>query len=105
VSNAQRGQITGAAGLGPQEITALTSDSHSAAGNFSDTGRAVLELTTQLLTTHRATAAALGDVYKALGADAIIEILIVISRWAGLALMLNALEVDLDETHAWRAPL
>jgi hypothetical protein len=30
--------------------------------------------------------------------DATIEILMVINRWAGLALMLNALDVDLDET-------
>jgi hypothetical protein len=36
-------------------------------------------------------------VHQALGPEATIEVLMVISRYAGLALMLNALDVDLDE--------
>ena len=95
---AQHTAAASAAGLGPNEITALTSDSHSGTGDFDNTERAVVQLTTQLLTTRHATATALGDVYRALGAEATIEILMVINRWAGLALMLNALEVDLDES-------
>jgi AhpD family alkylhydroperoxidase len=95
---AQHTTAASAAGLGPDEITALASDSHSDAADFSQIERAVVELTTQLLTTRHASAAALDDVYKTLGAEATIEILMVINRWAGLALMLNALEVDIDET-------
>jgi hypothetical protein len=57
-----------------------------------------VELTTQLLTTRHPTAGAVEDVYTALGAEATVEVLMVINRWAGLALMLNALDVDLDET-------
>lgn len=38
------------------------------------------------------------EVHKALGAKATIEVLMLINRWAGLALMLNALDVDLDES-------
>jgi hypothetical protein len=37
-------------------------------------------------------------VHAALGAEATVEVLMLISRYAGLALMLNALDVDLDET-------
>ena len=46
---------------------------------------------------HNATVAVLNDVYMALGAEATIEVLMLINRWSGLALMLNALDVDLDE--------
>jgi hypothetical protein len=38
------------------------------------------------------------QVHTALGTEATVEVLMVISRYAGLALMLNALDVDLDET-------
>jgi hypothetical protein len=37
-------------------------------------------------------------VHSALGSEATVEVLMVIGRYAGLALMLNALDVDLDET-------
>ena len=38
------------------------------------------------------------QVHTALGSEATVEVLMVISRYSGLALMLNALDVDLDET-------
>lgn len=95
---AQHTEAASAAGLGPHEIAALNSESHSGTAAFSQTERAVMELTTQLITTRHATGTALGDIYTALGAEATIEILMVINRWSGLALMLNALEVELDET-------
>jgi len=90
--------IASAAGLGAAEIAALTSDSHSGEGDFSTVESAVIELTTQLVTTNRATAKAVEAVHRALGAEATMEVLMVINRWSGLALMLNALEVDIDET-------
>jgi AhpD family alkylhydroperoxidase len=90
--------LAGAAGMSPQEIAALVSDSASLAADFTEVERAVVELTTQLLTTRQATEGAVHEVYTALGAEAMIEVLMIINRWAGLALMLNALEVDLDET-------
>jgi AhpD family alkylhydroperoxidase len=90
--------VAAAAGLTQQEIAALTSDSSPAAGDFTAVERAVADLTTALLTTRQATAGAVAEVCTALGAAATIEVLIVINRWAGPALMLNALEVDLDET-------
>ena len=38
------------------------------------------------------------QVHKALGSEATVEVLMVINRYSGLALMLNALDVDLDDT-------
>ncbi len=35
-------------------------------------------------------------VRRALGDEATVEVLMLINRWSGLALMLNALDVDLD---------
>ena len=95
---AQHIAAAGAAGLGPEEITALAHESSLGTGEFTEAERAVVELTTQLLTTRHATAEALAEVHTALGAEATVEVLMVINRWAGLALMLNALDVDVDET-------
>jgi alkylhydroperoxidase family enzyme len=101
------GQHMGAAasaGLVQDEINALLSDSPSTASDFSHAQRAVVRLTTELLTTRHAAAATVGEVYEALGAEATIEVLMVVNRWAGLALMLNALDVDLDETARLAVP-
>jgi hypothetical protein len=38
------------------------------------------------------------QVHTALGSEATVEVLMIIARYAGLALMLNALDVDLDES-------
>ena len=58
----------------------------------------MLHLTSELVTTHSVSAAVFDQVHKALGSEATVEVLMVISRYAGLALMLNALDVDLDES-------
>ena len=55
-------------------------------------------LTTELLTTRNVSAELFDQVHTALGSEATVELLMVISRYAGLALMLNALQVDLDES-------
>ena len=59
---------------------------------------AVLRLTTELLTTRGVAAALFDQVHTALGSEATMEVLMIINRYAGLALMLNALDVDLDDT-------
>ncbi len=50
-----------------------------------------------MLTTRGVSDALFHQVHEALDSEATIEVLMVISRYAGLALMLNALDVDLDE--------
>ena len=58
----------------------------------------MLQLTTELLTTRSVSAEVFDEVQKALGSEATVEVLMIINRYSGLALMLNALEVDLDES-------
>jgi AhpD family alkylhydroperoxidase len=96
----QHTAVARTAGVSEQEIKALISESRWEqldSVDFSDIERSVLHLTSELLTTRSVSAALFDQVHKALGAEATIEVLMVIGRWSGLALMLNALDIDLDE--------
>ena len=96
----QHNDIAPTAGVSEQEIKTLTSESdweQIDLVGFSDTERSVVRLTSELLKARSVSAALFDQVHKALGAEATVEILMVISRYAGLALMLNALDVDLDD--------
>ncbi|SPM42081.1 Alkylhydroperoxidase family enzyme, contains CxxC motif [Mycobacterium numidiamassiliense] len=94
----QHKDIARTAGLDVSEISAVTSDSDWQTGDFDPIELAVLQLTTELLTTRRVPESLFDQVHTALGVEATVELLMLISRYAGLALMLNALDVDLDET-------
>jgi AhpD family alkylhydroperoxidase len=96
----QHTDIAPTAGVTEPEINAVTSESdweQLDSIDFSDAERSVLRLTSELLTTRGVSDALFDQVHAALGSEATIEVLMVISRYAGLALMLNALDVDLDE--------
>jgi alkylhydroperoxidase family enzyme len=94
----QHRDVARTAGLSRDEINAITSESDWLTTDFSPTELAALQLTTELLTTRSVSAEVFDQVHTALGSEATVEVLMVISRYAGLALMLNALQVDLDET-------
>ena len=94
----QHRDVARTAGLSHDEITAVISESDWQTGDFSPTELAALHLTTELLTTRNVSAELFDQVHTALGSEATVELLMVISRYAGLALMLNALQVDLDES-------
>ncbi len=94
----QHRDIARTAGLSADEINAVTSESDWETGHFESTELTVLQLTTELVSTRAVAAALFDDVHEALGPEATVEVLMVIGRYAGLALMLNALDVDLDET-------
>jgi AhpD family alkylhydroperoxidase len=100
----QHYDIAPTAGVTEQEIKALTSESGWNQIDFSDTERAIVRLTSELLTTRTVAAALFDQVHDALGSEATIEVLMLISRYAGLALMLNALDVDLDESNRLELP-
>jgi AhpD family alkylhydroperoxidase len=100
----QHNDIAPTAGVSEQEIEALISESDWEQLAFNDTERSVLRLTSELLTTRSVSAALFDQVHRALGSEATIEVLMVISRYAGLALMLNALDVDLDESDRLTLP-
>jgi AhpD family alkylhydroperoxidase len=94
----QHRDIARTAGVSADEITAVTTESDWHAAGFDATELAVLQLTTELITTRNVAAPLFAQVHEALGPEATVEVLMVIARYAGLALMLNALDVDLDET-------
>jgi alkylhydroperoxidase family enzyme len=94
----QHRDVARTAGLSRDEINTAISESDWQTGDFSPIELAVLHLTTELLTTRIVSAELFDQVHTALGSEATVELLMVISRYAGLALMLNALQVDLDET-------
>jgi alkylhydroperoxidase family enzyme len=94
----QHRDVARTAGLGGDEINAITSESAWQEAGFSPVELAVLRLTTELVTTRNVSAELFDEVHTAHGSEATVELLMVIGRYAGLALMLNALEVDLDES-------
>jgi AhpD family alkylhydroperoxidase len=94
----QHRDVAQTAGLSREEIAAVTSEPDWQDAHFEPAELAVLRLTTELLTTRYVSAEVFDQVHAALGSEATMEVLMVINRYAGLALMLNALEVDLDES-------
>jgi alkylhydroperoxidase family enzyme len=94
----QHRDVARTAGLSRDEINAITSESDWLTTDFNPVELAVLHLASELVTTLSVSAAVFDQVHKALGSEATVEVLMVISRYAGLALMLNALNVDLDES-------
>jgi AhpD family alkylhydroperoxidase len=94
----QHRDVARTAGLTHDEINAVVSESDWQAAGFSPTELAVLHMTTELLTTRSVTAEVFDQVHNALSSEVTVEVLMVINRYSGLALMLNALDVDLDES-------
>ncbi len=94
----QHNDIARTAGLSESEIKAVVSDSDWQTAGFNSVELAVLQLTTELLITRGVAPPLVDHVHTELGSEATVEVLMIIGRYAGLALMLNALEVDLDET-------
>jgi alkylhydroperoxidase family enzyme len=94
----QHRDVARTAGLSADEIDAITSESDWETTNFGALELDLLRLTSELITTRNVSDAVLDHVQTALGPEATVEVLMVIGRYAGLALMLNALDVDLDES-------
>jgi alkylhydroperoxidase family enzyme len=94
----QHRDVARTAGVSGAEINAITSESGWQTGHFDSVELAVLHLTSELLTTRSVSTAVFDQVHTALGPEATVEVLMIINRYSGLALMLNALDVDLDES-------
>ncbi len=94
----QHRDIARTAGVGSDEINVILSESDWRTDYFNATELAVLELTTELLTTRGVSDAVFDHVRREIGSEATVEVLMFINRYSGLALMLNALDVDLDES-------
>jgi len=94
----QHRDVARTAGVSSDEIEAITSESGWQEAHFNPVELGVLQLTTELLATRSVSAEVFDGVHAALGSAATVEVLMVIGRYSGLALMLNALDVELDES-------
>lgn len=86
------------AGVTRGEVDAILTDADWRTGHFDSVELTALQLTTELLSTREVAAPLIEQVHEALGSEATVELLMIIGRYAGLALMLNALDVDLDQS-------
>ncbi|HUH69561.1 MAG TPA: carboxymuconolactone decarboxylase family protein [Mycobacterium sp.] len=95
------GQHTGlarAAGLTEQQINAVVGTGDLDAAGFSRTERTALDVVTELCSTHRLRDESFAAAHGVFGDEAFTELLMIISCYYGLALVLNAVDLDLDTT-------
>ncbi|HEX4394345.1 MAG TPA: carboxymuconolactone decarboxylase family protein [Mycobacterium sp.] len=90
--------IARGAGLTDQQINAILDTDHPDAAGFSDTERTALDVTTELCTTHRLRDDTFATAQAVFGDEALTELLMIISCYYGLALVLNAVDLDVDAT-------
>ena len=88
--------IARTAGLTEQQIDAILDTGDLDAANFSRTERTALDITTELCTTHRLRDDSFAAAHAAFGDEALTELLMIISCYYGLALVLNAADLDVD---------
>jgi 4-carboxymuconolactone decarboxylase len=84
------------AGLTDQQINAILDTDHPDAAGFSDTERTALDVTTELCSTHQLRDDTFAAAQAVFGDEALTELLMVISCYYGLALVLNAADLDID---------
>ena len=97
----QHTDLARSAGLTERQINAIVDAGDP--GDLEDTGfspteRAVLDAVTELCTTRHLSDDSFAAVRAVLGEEAITELLMIISCYYGLALVLNAVELDVDTT-------
>jgi 4-carboxymuconolactone decarboxylase len=94
----QHRDLARAAGLTERQVNAIIdADEHSGA-EFSPTERAVLDAVTELCTTRHLRGDSFAAVHAALGDEAVSELMMIVSCYYGLALVVNAVELDIDTT-------
>jgi len=88
--------IARTAGLAEQQINAILDADDLDAADFSPTERTALDVTTELCTTHRLRDDTFIAAQAVFGDEALTELLMIISCYFGLALVLNATDLDVD---------
>jgi alkylhydroperoxidase family enzyme len=84
------------AGLTDQQIDALQNNRDLDAAGFSSSERLVIDTVTELCTTRRLSDDSFAAAHGKLGDEALTELLMVVSCYYGLALVLNAVDLDID---------
>jgi 4-carboxymuconolactone decarboxylase len=102
----QHMDLARSAGLTERQIEAiLDAGDHGDLGDagFSRTERVVLDTVSELCTTRHLGEDSFAAVQAALGDEAVTELLMIVSCYYGLALVLNAVELDIDITSRLQA--
>jgi 4-carboxymuconolactone decarboxylase len=94
----QHMDLARSAGLTERRIYAIVDDGDQDGAGFSPTEHAVLDAVTELCTTRHLREDSFAAVHAALGDEAVTELLMIVSCYYGLALVLNAVELDADTT-------
>lgn len=89
-------RLARSAGLTERQISAITDDGDRDMAGFKDSERAALDVITERCTTRRLRAATFAAAHTALGDTAVTEVLMIISCYYGLAVVLNAVELEVD---------
>ncbi|MEW1654300.1 carboxymuconolactone decarboxylase family protein [Streptomyces sp. NPDC093707] len=101
---AQHTHLAEDCGIGSRQRDALATEGRLAEGEFGPAELAVLEMTTELVTTATLAPATLDRAREVLDDEQLLEVLMIIGRWSGLALMINALDVDIDTDTRFSLP-
>jgi 4-carboxymuconolactone decarboxylase len=84
------------AGLTEAQVSAIVETEDFDAAGFTDTERVLLDVTTELCNTRRLSEQSFAHAHASLGDEALTELLMLVSCYYGLALVLNAVDVDVD---------
>jgi 4-carboxymuconolactone decarboxylase len=90
--------IARAAGLTEQQINAILGTGDPEAAGFSRTERTALDVTTELCNTHQLSEESFATAHSVFGDEALTELLMIVSCYYGLALVLNAVDLEIDAT-------
>lgn len=84
------------AGLTDRQIDALQDKADLNAAGFESGERLVIDTVTELCTTRRLSDDSFAQAHALLGDEALTELLMIVSCYYGLALVLNAVDLDID---------
>lgn len=93
---AQHVGIARGAGLTEQQVNAIIDTDDLDAAGFSGTERAALDVVTELCSANRLRDDTYATAQAAFGDEGLTELLMIISCYYGLALVLNAVDLDVD---------
>jgi 4-carboxymuconolactone decarboxylase len=90
------------AGLTEAQISAIVETEDFDAAGFTDTERVLLDVVAELCSTHRLGDRSFANAHAVLGDEALTELLMLVGCYYGLALLLNAVDVDVDTETRFR---
>jgi 4-carboxymuconolactone decarboxylase len=89
-------------GLTETQVSAIVETEDFDAAGFTDNERVLLDVVTELCSTHRLSDESFAAGHTMLGDEAFTELLMLVSCYFGLALVVNAVDVDTDTETRFR---